>query len=177
MSAKREGRQMRLESERLDETERAINTPRHPRDTTWMAPRGGALQAQFVRRPSRKPGVCYEIRGDIGNLHIFRSCSAQPGAELVVGYARVAAKPISLWRLLRALEALRLPIRQQLEPVAVADGETFEVAVCGGVQASVRVTWRGGHVPNGWEPLAELAESCVREFDALPTVDEGSPHG
>ncbi len=168
---------MRVETERREETERALNTPRDPRDSTWMAPRGGRLQAQFVHWPSRNCGVCYEIRGDIGNLHLFRSRSTAPDVELVVGYVRVAAKPATLWRLLRALETLQLPIRRQLEPVAVADGDTFEVAVCGGVDASVRFTWRSGRVPQGWEPLAELAESCVTEFDAIITVDEGSLHG
>ncbi|WP_437720124.1 hypothetical protein [Sorangium sp. So ce861] len=175
MSAKNERRRMRVEAERREEMEIATTTPRDPHDRTWGFFGVGALQAQLLRRPSRQAGVCYEIRGDLGNLRLFRSVSTRAGADLVVGYDQVAAKPAALWRLLRSLEDLRLPVRRRLEPFGALDGEVLEATVCGGVQAIARFTWKRGAAPDGWQPLAELVESSIAEFDALEIAhDEDS---
>ncbi|WP_437312770.1 hypothetical protein [Sorangium sp. So ce385] len=176
MSAKNERRRMRLEAERREERESATTTPRDPHDRTWGFFGVGSLQAQFLRRPSRQAGVCYEIRGELGGLRLFRSASAPAGADLVVGYDQIAAKPAALGRLLRSLEELRLPVRRELESVGVLDGEVLEATVCGGVQAIARFTWRRGAVPDGWQPLAELVESSIAEFDALDIANDESPH-
>lgn len=167
---------MLLETERRQEMEAAISTPRDPHDDGWGFFGAGALQAQFVRRPSRSPGVCYEIRGEIRNLRLFRSCSTRPGSSLVVGYARIAAEPSALYYLLRMLESLHVPVRRELESVGILDGETFELAVGSGVQAAARFTWRGGAAPAGWEDLAQLVESCIKGFDGLEVVDADSQH-
>ncbi|WP_148313935.1 hypothetical protein [Sorangium cellulosum] len=175
MSAKNERRRMRLEAERREEMEIATTTPRDPHDRTWGFFGVGSLQAQFLRRPSRQAGVCYEIRGELDSLRLFRSVSPSAGADLVVGYDQLAAKPAALWRLLRNLEELRLPVRRQLESVGVLDGVTLEATVCGGVQAIARFTWRRGAVPDGWQPLAELVESSIAEFDELEIAYDEKP--
>ena len=54
--------------------------------------------------------------------------------------------------------------------------ETLEVASFGSVDAAARFTWHRGHVPDGWEPLAELADSCIGEFDALEAIDGSKAH-
>ncbi|WP_437292646.1 hypothetical protein [Sorangium sp. So ce426] len=176
MSPKKKRRQMRLENERRQEIELAVATPRAPHDMTWGFPGVGSLQAQFVRRPSWRAGVCYEIRGDVGNLHLFRSLSTSAGADLVVGYDQVAAKPAALWRLLQKLEELQVPVRRPLEQVGVLDGVVLEATVCGGVQAIARFTWQRGAAPNGWQPLAEFVELSIEEFDVLEVVNEERPH-
>jgi hypothetical protein len=69
------------------------------------------------------------------------------------------------------LESLHVPVRRQLEPVGVLDGETFEVSISSGVQATARFTWRGGAAPAGWEDLAELVESCIMGFEGLEAIE------
>lgn len=173
MSAENARRQLLVEEQRREEIKLAVTTPRDPRDATWGYFGVGVLQAQLVRRSSRRCGVCYEIRGDLGSLRVLRSLGTRPGGSLVVGHVRVAAKASRLHQLLRLFEDLEVPVRRPLEPAGVLDGEIFELAVSTGLGASARFTWYGGAAPAGWETLAELTESCITGFDGLDGVDEG----
>jgi hypothetical protein len=156
-----------------DEQERrvAVTTPRHIHDD-WGYRGIGACLLQLIRRPSFERTVCYEVRGQEGSLRLYRALSIAPGEAFVVGGSLVAIEPIVLGRLVRSIDALSVPVRTRLLPLGVFDGETYELATLGGVQAAARFSWRGGHVPEGWMSMANLVESTIRDFDALDTIRE-----
>lgn len=56
-----------LEAEQQLERQQAITTPRHPRDERWGFSGIGSLHVQLIHRPAFVAGVCYEIRGKLGN--------------------------------------------------------------------------------------------------------------
>lgn len=171
-SPKAERRQERLRAEREREKKVAVTTPRLPQQERWGYWGIGALLLQLVRRPSFEHTVCYEVRDQNGSLGLFRSVSAAPGEGLVVGYDRIAVDPVELERLLQAIDALSIPIRTRLEPIAVLDGERYELAAVGGVRAVARLSWTTGNVPEGWANMADLVESTMRNFDSLDSAQE-----
>lgn len=170
MSTKNERRQERLRAEEEHRRQVAVTTPRHIHDDDWGYWGVGCLLLKLVRRPSFERTVCYELRGTEGSLRLFRSLSVGRGERFVIGYDLVAAEPTALGRIVRAIGAVSVPVRMRLDPSGVLDGETYELAAFGGVQAVSRFSWRGGYAPEGWVVLVGLVESALREFDALETA-------
>lgn len=126
------------------------------------------LHARLCRRPSRANGVCYEIHGDIGALLLSRSpLTRVDGAWISGPPVLLEIQPSVLFRWLRETEELRLPIRHRPTTSGVLDGEWVEVSLSSAGQAMAIFSWESQSVPEGWEPLAKLAERAFEEFDKL----------
>lgn len=174
MSTKQERRRERLEAERLLERQQAIETPRHPHDEQWGYWGVGGPWVQLIHRPARTIGVCYEVRGVPGNLRLFRSRSTRPGGELVVGHERVAAKPSFLYRMLRELDEIQVPLRALRGDYGVLDGERFELATFAGMGVAARLAWYAGPVAPGWEPLVQFTTAHIMDFDSRDAIEDES---
>jgi hypothetical protein len=171
MSTKAERKLERRRVEDEHEKRVAVTTPRHIHDD-WGYRGIGARLLQLIRRPSFDRTVCYEVRGQEGSLRLYRSLSAAPGEAFVVGCSLVTVEPIVLGRLVRSIDALSIPPRTRLQPLGVLDGERYELATLGGVQAAARFSWCGGHAPEGWTNMATLVEAAIRDFDLLDAVPQ-----
>lgn len=156
----------------------ALATPRHPHDESWGYPGAGCLHVQLVRRPSRGPSICYEIRGDLGALAVYRSTSRSHDDHRVLGHERLAVKPSQLYRVVRALEAVRVPVRLPYLGGGVLDGICYEVSTFGGAQTAARFCWCGDERQDEWHPLTSLALLTINRFDAASfnsDVDANAP--
>lgn len=148
----------------------ATTTPRHIHDEWWCFPGSGERLLQLVCRPSFEPTVCYEIyREDV--LRLYRSISAEPEDDFVLGFSRVMIDPEIVETLMGSIDGLLVPIRTQRIPAEICDGVRYEVAAFVG-QTRSRLSWHGAIVPSEWNALANLVESSIRDFDALAAVAE-----
>lgn len=175
MSTKQERKAERMEAEKRLEQQRAIELPRHPHDGRWGYWGAGELRIQLIHRPAFGTGVCYEIRGDLGNLRLFRSRFNRRDEDLVVGHERVDAKPSLLYRVMQQFEEINIPLRMPRIDYGVLDGERFEFATFAGIVIMARFVWRISNAAPGWERLIELTETHIKDFDARGILeDDGS---
>lgn len=157
----------------LEAKDEALTAPRHPQDEHWGYSGLSPILLQLVRRPSRERGVCYEVRGALGALALFRSVSPSPGDARVVGHERVDVRPSELYRLVTAVDALSVPLRSRSEQRGVLDGVLYELAAFGDTRTVARLSWYAGHAPSAWGPLVSLVEQTIGRFDdATPPFED-----
>lgn len=161
-----------MEAAKRLERQQAIEVPRHPHDGRWGYWGAGELRIQLIYRPAFGTGVCYEIRGDIGNLCLFRSRFCHRGEELVVGHERVDAKPSLLYRVMRQFGEISIPLSMPRVDYGVLDGERFEFATFTGMSVMARFVWRISNAVPGWERLVELTEGHIKDFDTRGIIED-----
>lgn len=174
MSNQQQRQRQFIEAEHQIERRRAIEAPRHPHDERWGYWGIGVLRVQLIRRPAFGVGVCYEVRGEFGNLRLFRSRTSPHDKELFVGHEKLDAKPSFLYRILRGFEEITVPLHLPRVDYGVLDGERFEFAIFAGMVIAARFMWRRGEVAPGWEPLVQLSETLIKDFDTREVIDERS---
>jgi len=156
------------------ERQQAIETPRHPHDMQWGYQGIGILRIQLIhRRAFAGAGACYEVRGDIGNLRLYRS-RFNIGGDLVVGCERIDVGPSILYKMLRKLDEISVPLRWPQEDFGVLDAERFELATFSGNRMMARFTWHSASIDPGWEPLVQFATEYLENFQSRDVIDRES---
>ncbi len=172
MGRKKERRARLLEAEEARERDAAIARPRHPYQ--GISFRGVGIRAvQLLVREAWKPLEAWEVR-DVpeAGLVAFYSRSESDSADLLVGFEPVSLSSSELQDFVSRLDVIAVPLCCPPEPVGVADGCSYEVAVFGGVQAGCRVTWQHDHVPDGWAPLANLVVAMIDRLRSIVSSEQ-----
>lgn len=161
MGRKDERRARLREIEAAWERDAAIARPRAPHDAVSF-PGVGSRAAQLLVREAWQPLEAWEIH-DVpeSGLTAFYSRSESDNPDLLVGFEPVSLPSAELREFVDQLNAITVPLVCPPEPIAVADGCSYEIAVFGGVQAGCRISWERDHVPDGWAPLANVVVAMI----------------
>lgn len=176
---KKERRREFLRQAETREKEEALARPRHPAtDIGW---RGiGPRIVQVVCKDPWEPVRCWEIRDRSGldaksmKYVVYYSVSQSDDSDLLTGYQQMDVPSETLKNFVRRLSTVSIPIFHRMEPVAIADGTTYEVALYGGIQSSCRLSWRGDSAPETWREIDLLTSEMVDVFKAARMTGDGA---
>ena len=128
----------------------------------------GTRLIQVLFYPTWDPIESWDIcQVENDQLALFRSTGTLTQPMSLLGYERVEAGAAFLQEFVNHVAGAPVCLLCPPEPMAIADGTSYEIAVFGGIQACCRLYWRGGEAPAEWQPLAGKVEAAVARFRSL----------
>ena len=168
----KKAREMQKRREVLDEIRNAQSIPRTvDQHVGWRG--SGSRVLQVVCSPSFEPGWAWEVRRLDDDYKIYRSKIAPESQHDIqlVGYSGLdvpSDKLRSFWSSVCSLAVNVAPLYNEL---AGADGVSYQLAIFGDMQSSVRFSWWSEY-PSEWTPLVDVTNQMIELFKGASEIGE-----
>lgn len=131
----------------------------------------GRRKMQILKVPSAGIGQAWEFAYDEENGWTLSRSEAQfagPFRPELSGYTPLRVPGDALKGLHEKIAGIAIPLFITVEDASVSEGFFYELAISGGLQQEIRVSWWNNTIEGGWGEFVSYVEEVILFLESLP---------